>query len=148
MGVGAVAPLALAGGPGLNGLLAQQLGHILVGALLIAAQVEKGVGVADDPLPGVLEELLELGDILQDDGGHHIPGAHGGLEPCIPVRQGHIGELVEQEPHGDRQLPAVYLVRLIVELLEGLGIEHPHQEIERYVVAVRDDAEDGLLALP
>ena len=42
----------------------------------------------------------------------------------------------------------MHLIRLIVEFLDGLGVEHPHQEIEGDIVAVRDDAEDGLLALP
>ena len=48
-----------------DGLLAQQLGHILVGALLVAAQVEEGVRIADNPLPVVFEQGLQLGDILQ-----------------------------------------------------------------------------------
>ena len=72
LGVGAVAPPALAGGAGLDGLLAQQFGHILVGALLVAAQVDKGVGVADDALPRVLEKFFQLGDVLQNDSSHDI----------------------------------------------------------------------------
>ena len=41
----------------------------------------------------------------------------------------------------------MYLVRLEVQLLKGLRIEHTHQEIEGIVVAVRDDTEDRLLPL-
>lgn len=40
-----------------------------MGLLFIPAQIDKGVGVADDPFPGFLEELLELRNVLQDDGG-------------------------------------------------------------------------------
>ena len=35
-------------------------------------------------------------------------------------------------------------VCLIVKLLKRLRVEHTDKEIERCVVAVRDDAEDGL----
>ena len=38
-------------------------------------------------------------------------------------------------------------VCLIVKLLKRLRVEHTDKEIERCVVAVRDDAEDGLFAL-
>ena len=41
----------------------------------------------------------------------------------------------------------MHLVRLIIQFLKCLCIEHPHKEVEGVVVAVRDDAEDGLLAL-
>ena len=40
----------------------------------------------------------------------------------------------------------MHLIRLIVKLLKRLRVEHTDKEIERCVVAVRDDAEDGLLA--
>ena len=41
----------------------------------------------------------------------------------------------------------MHLVRLIVQLLEGLCIQHSHQEIQRGVVAVGDDAEYRLFPL-
>ena len=85
---------------------------------------------------------------MQDDGGHDIPGAHGGLEPGIAVREGNIGELVKHQPHRNRQAASMHLVRLIVQLLEGLRIQHTHQEIQGGVVAVRDDAEHRLLPFP
>ena len=46
--VRSVAPLALAAGLRLDRLLAQQLGDIFVRTLLISAQIDKGVRVADD----------------------------------------------------------------------------------------------------
>ena len=41
----------------------------------------------------------------------------------------------------------MHLVCLIVKLLKRLRIEHTDKEIERCVIAVWDDAEDGLFAL-
>ena len=148
LGKRAAAPLALTAGGGADGFLPQQLGDGFVGALLVAAQIHQGVGVADDALPVILEQGLQLGDVLQNDGGHDVPGAHGGLEPCVAIRQGNIGELVEHETDGDGQRPLMDLIRLVVQLLKGLGVEHPHQEVQGVVVAVGDDAEDRLLPLP
>ena len=148
LGIGAAAPLALAAGAGADGFLPQQLGDVLVGALFVAAQIHQGVGVADDALPVILEQGLQLGDVLQNDGGHDVPGTHGGLKPCVAIRQSDIGELVEHEPHRHRQRPLMHLVRLVIQLLKGLGVEHPHQEVQGVVVAVGDDAEDRLLPFP
>ena len=39
------------------------------------------------------------------------------------------------------------LVCLIVKLLKGLSVEHTHKEVQAVVVAVGNDAEDGLLTL-
>ena len=85
---------------------------------------------------------------MQYNGGHHVAGAHGGLETGVPVRQGDVGELVEHEPHRNGQTAAVYLIRLEVKLLERLGIEHTHKKIQAHVVAVRDNAENGLFPFP
>ena len=70
------------------------------------------------------------------------------MQPGVAIGQGDVGELVEEEPHRHRQAAPVDLVRLEVQLLERLGVEHPHQEVEGVVVAVGDDAENSLLALP
>ncbi len=62
----------------------------LVGTLLIAAQIDKSVGIANDALPIVLEKSLQLADILQDDGSHHIPASHGSLQAGVTVGEGYI----------------------------------------------------------
>ena len=61
-----------------DGFLAQQLTHILVGGLLIAAQVEKLIAVADDGFPLLFKQCLELCQVLKDDGHKHTTGAHNG----------------------------------------------------------------------
>ena len=42
----------------------------------------------------------------------------------------------------------MHLVRLKVKLLKCLGVKHTNQKVERHIVAVRNDAEDSLLAFP
>ena len=141
-----VAPLALAAGLGINGFLAELFGNVLVGALLVAAEIDKGISVADDALPVVFEQGFELGYVLQDDGGHDVAGSHGRLQAGVTVREGDVCKLVEHEAHRHGQTAHVNLVRLVVQLLKCLGVEHADKEIEAHVVAVRDDAENGLLA--
>ena len=141
-----VASLALATGLGVNSFLAELFGNVLVRALLIAAEIDKGIGVADDTLPVVFEQGFELGNILQDDRGHDVAGTHGRLQAGITVWQGDVGKLVKHEAYRHGKAAHVYLVRLVVQLLKCLGVEHTHKEIEAHVVAVRDDAEDSLFA--
>ena len=115
--------------------------------LLVSSKIDEAVCVSDNALPVVFEKGLELRYVLQDDGGHDVSGAHGGLESGVAVRQGHIGKLVEHETHGDGQRPLVDLVCLKVQLLERLGIKHTNEKVQAVVVAVRDDAENGLFAV-
>ena len=131
---------------GVQGLLAQQLGDVFVGGLLISTQIDQCVGVAQQALPIVFEQGLEGGDVLQDYGGHDVAGAHGSLQLSKIVRQGHVAELVHHQTDRDRQSPLVYFVGLVVEGLKGAGIEHTHQ-IRKCGIVVRDDGEYRLLAL-
>lgn len=136
-GVGTGAAFRLAVGPGINGGLAQRLGDVLVGAGLVAAQVEDGVRVAGDGLPAILVQLLDLGHVLDDGTGRDVAGAHGG-QLAGEAGQGHRGELVQHEVDMAGQGPVVDLVGAVVEGLERLGVEQGHQEIECRVI-VRDD---------
>ena len=63
-----VSALALAGRACINRFFPKQLRNVLVCALLVSSEVHKAVRVADDALPIVLEQRLELRDILQDYG--------------------------------------------------------------------------------
>ena len=132
---------------GVQGLLAQQLGDILVSGGLIPTQINQCVGVAQKPLPVILEQGLEGGNVLEYNGGHDIAGAHGSLEFAKVIRQGDIAELVHHQADRDGQGSLVYLVGLIVQSLKGAGVEHTHQ-IVKCPVVIRDDGEHGLLTLP
>ena len=117
-----------------------------MGALLIATEIDKGIGVADDALPVAFEQGFELGYVLQDDRGHDVAGSHGRLQAGITVRQGDVCKLVEHQAYRHRQAAHVYLVRLVIQLLKCLGIEHTDKEIKAHVIAVRDYTENSLLA--
>ena len=61
-----------------DGLLAQKLADVLVGGLLVAAQVQELVAVADDGLPLLVEQRPQLRHVLDDDRRGHPAPAHGG----------------------------------------------------------------------
>lgn len=142
-----VAPFALAAGFSGDRFLAQLLRDILVRALLVAAEVNHRIGVADDALPVVFEQGFELRYVLQDDRGRDVAGSHGRLQAGVAVRQGDVGKFVEHEAHRHGQTAHVHLVRLVVQLLESLRIQEPYKAVERIVVAVGDHTENGLLSL-
>lgn len=118
----------------IDGLLAQQLGNILVGTLLVAAQVQKFIAVAHNTFPLLLEQSFQLRKVLDDDGDGNLTASHGGQELIKLIRQGDIGKLVHDEMHMHGQPATVNGVGLIVELLKQLGIKHTHDEIEGTVV--------------
>ena len=62
---------------GFHCFLADQLGHILVGALLIAAQVEKLIAQTYQRFPAILVHGLQLGNVLHNDGAEDTAGTHG-----------------------------------------------------------------------
>ena len=59
-------------GVGVDGFLAQQLRHILVRALLVAAEIEELIAVTHDGFPLLFKQGFELGKVLNDN-------AHGNL---------------------------------------------------------------------
>ena len=118
----------------IDGLLAQQLGNILVGTLLVAAQVQKFIAVAHNTFPLLLEQGFQLRKVLDDDGDGNLTASHGGQELIKLIRQGDIGKLVHDKMHMHGQSAAVNGVGLIVELLKQLGIKHTHDEIEGTVI--------------
>ncbi len=69
------------------------------------------------------------------------------MKSCITIRQGDIGKLIEYEPDRYRQRPHVYLVRLVVQFLKRLRVKHTYKEIQAVVIAVGDNAKDGLFSL-
>ena len=145
-----VGPVSSPGGapvPHIQGLLAQHLRDVFMGGLLVPAQIQQRVGVAQQSLPFVLKQRLQPRDILQHNGGHDVPGAHGALYLPEVAGQGHIAKLVHHQPHRHRQRPLMHLVRLVVKGLKRAGIEHPHQVIKG-AVAVGDHGKYRLLSLP
>ena len=141
-GVASAAAFGLAVGVGVNGLFPKQLGHILVGGLLIAAKIQKSVTIAYDAFPLLVKERFQLGQILEDDADGNFPASHGGKKLIEIIRQGHVGKLVHDKVDMDRQPPAMLKVRLSIELLEQLGVEHSDDEVVG-AVTVGDHRKDG-----
>ena len=146
-GIVSLPALGLTVGVGVNGFLAQELGNVLVGALLVAAQIDELIAVADDALPLLFEQGLQLGHVLNDDAHGDFPGTHGRQQLVKFIGQGDVGELVHDEVDVDWEPSAVPVVGRVVELLEELGVEHSDQEIKGAVV-VGDDREDRGFAFP
>lgn len=145
--VAAVAAFGLAVGIRVQRFLAQQFRNVFVGFLLVAAEVQQRVAVAHKAFPAVLEQRLELGHVLDHNGHRDFPAAHGGKDLVEVIGQGDVGELVHDAMHMDRQPPAAFPVRHIVQRLEQLGVDHAHKVIQRGV-GIRDAAEQGDLPFP
>ena len=63
--------VASAVGVGINGGFAKLFGNIFVSRLLVTPEIYKLVAVADDTLPLLFKESLELSQVLQNDTYRH-----------------------------------------------------------------------------
>ena len=132
-------------GLGIDGGFAEGLGNVLVGAGLVAAEVQQGVRVAGDGFPGVLELLLDLRHVLDDGAAGDVSGPHGCQFAGQP-RQIDRGSLIQDEVDMLGQRPVVDLVRAVVEGMEHLGIKQTYQEVIGIVI-VRDNSVQGTFLL-
>ena len=82
--------------------------------LLIAAQVQEGIAVADNRLPLLFKQSLQLCHVLNDDRHRDLSASHGGQQLIELIREGYIGELVHEEMHMNRKPATVDLVSLVV----------------------------------
>ena len=89
-----------------------------MGRLLIAAQIEELITVADDGFPLLFKQCFKLCQVLKDDRHKHATGTHNGKDLIEVVRQTDIGELVHQEVNGNRQCAAVNMVSRKEKLLK------------------------------
>ena len=113
---------------GIDGGFAQGLGNVLVGAGLVAAEVQQGVRVAGDGFPGVLELLLDLRHVLDDGAAGDVSGPHGCQFAGQP-RQIDRGRLIQDEVDMPGQRTVVDLVCTVVKGLEHLGIKQTYQKV-------------------
>ena len=144
-GVGAGASLRLPMGLGVDGGLAQGLRNVLVGACLVAAEIEQRVRVAGDGFPGILVEFLDLRHVLDDRAARNVAGTHGRQFPWEP-RQVDGRRFVEDEVDMTRQCAMVQLVCTVVKRLEYLGVQQAYQKVEGRII-IRDHGIEGALFL-
>ena len=102
--------------------------------MLVAAHIQKFIAISHKALPLLFKKGLELGEVLDNDAHGDFTAPHGGKQLVEFIGQGNIRKLVHNEMHMDGQPTAVYYIRLIVELLEQLGIEHPHNKVKTGVI--------------
>lgn len=140
----AVAALADALPLGADGLLAQQLGNVLKGAVIVAAKVNKTVAVADDRFPVVLVFAFDLGNILQNDIAAYVAAARNGKDLYKVLRRGDIGKLVHHQAYMNRQCAVEFRrgIRKAKQLVKQLGVQNRNHKVKGIVI-VGDDAEDG-----
>ena len=132
-------------GLGIDGGFAEGLGNVLVGAGLVAAEVQQGVRVAGDGFPGVLKLLLDLRHVLDNGAAGDVSGPHGCQFAGQP-RQIDRGCLIQDEVDMPGQRTVVDLVCTVVEGLEHLGIKQTYQKVIGIVI-VRDNSVQGTFLL-
>lgn len=85
--------------------LAQQLRHILMRALLVAAEIEELIAVTHDGFPLLFKQGFELGKVLNDNAHGNFPRTHSGKQLVELIRERNIGELVHDKVDMDGSLP-------------------------------------------
>lgn len=128
----AVAALADALPLGADGLLAQQLGNVLKGAVIVAAKVNKTVAVADDRFPVVLVFAFDLGNILQNDIAAYVAAARNGKDLYKVLRRGDIGKLVHHQAYMNRQCAVEFRrgIRKAKQLVKQLGVQNRNHKVK------------------
>ena len=143
-GVAAGHALGVAGGADVDGLLAEQLAEPFSGGLLVAAEEEHAVAVADDGLPRVLVHGLQLGDGLEDDTDADLARADRGDE-LVEVRDAsHVGELIEEAVQWRGEAFAGVGAAAADDAVEQALVEDRGQKVECRVL-VGQGEEDGRL---
>ena len=116
--VGLRLPPVLACVEAVDGLLAEQLAHLFERRLLLAAEEQRGVAVADDGVGVVLVDGFELRLRLQDNGGRNLAAADGGNQLLKLRYLPDVGELVEKAADVHREPAAVEVIGLVAEQVE------------------------------
>ena len=86
-----------------------------------------------------------MSKVLNDDGNRDLTASHGGQELIELIGERNIGELVHHEMHMNGESAAVNYIRVVIELLKKLGVEHTDNEVERAVVIGDNGKHSGLL---
>lgn len=82
----------------------------------------------------LFKQVLQLGDILDDDGHEYIPGTHGCQQLVKIIRQAHIGKLIHEKMDRNRQGTLLLIIRQPEKLFKSTAIDHADQKIEAHIV--------------
>ncbi len=78
----------------------------------------------------ILVDGFQLASRLQNKTGGDLTAADGGHQLFQIGNLPDVGALVDQTPHMNGQFAAVYIICLIAEQIEKLGVDHADEEVE------------------
>ena len=136
---GAVAT-GVRGVEGVDGLLAQHFRQVFQGGGFGAAQKYLAVHVAYNGICVVLVDGFQLATSLQYQTGRDLTAADGGHQLFQIGNLSNVGALVDEAPHMDGQLAAVYIICFVAQEVKKLGVDHADEEVEGGI-RVRHDEE-------
>lgn len=142
-----LAPAALAGVEGIDGLLAQRLVQFLQRGRLLTAQEQGGIAVADDGIGAVLIQRFQLGLRLKHQAGGNLTASDGRHQLFQIGNLTDVGALVNEAAHMNRQTPAELVIRLFTEQIKELAVNHGNEEVKGAVRVAHDEEQHGLLGI-
>ncbi len=138
-----LAPAALTGVEGIDGLLAQRLVQLLQRGRLLAAQEQGCIAVSDDGIGAVLIQRLQLGLRLKHQAGGNLTASDRRHQLFQIGNLSDVGALVNEAAHMNRQTPAELVIRLFTEQIEELAVNHGNEEVEGAVRVAHDEEQHG-----
>ena len=124
---------------GVDGLLAQHLGQVFQGGRLTAAEENLAVHVAHNGIRVILVNGFQLASRLQNKAGGDLTAADGGHQLFQIGNLPDVGALVDETPYMNGQLAAVYIICLVAQQIEKLGVDHADEEVEGAVRIAHDE---------
>ena len=88
----------------------------------------------------VFVDGFQLAPGLQHKAGRNLAAADGGYQLFQIGNLPDVGALVDQAPHMNGQLAAVYIVGFVAQQIEKLGVDHADEKVEGGI-RVRHDEE-------
>ena len=142
-----LAASAFAGVVGVDCFLSKQLFHLLERRLLLAAEKQQRIAVANDGIRVVLVDGFELGLSLQDDACRDFAASDGGDQLLKIGDLPNVCKFVDEAADMNREPAAVHIIRLFAQQIEQLRISHADQEVETGV-CVRHNQEQCCTLVP
>ena len=128
-----------------DGLLAQHLRQVFQGGRFAAAEENLAVHVAHNGICVVLVDGFQLASRLQNKAGRDLTAADGRHQLFQIGDLPDVGALVDQAPHMDGQLAAVYIICFIAQQIEKLGVDHADEEVEGGIRVRHDEEQRSFL---
>ena len=122
-----------------DGFAAEALAEFFQGGLLLAAEKEVAVAVADDGVGAILVERLQLALGLQHKAGGDLARAYRRHELLEVGYLPDVSALVYEAADMDGQSAAVDIVGFFAEQIEKLAVHHAYEEVKGAVRIAHDE---------